>query len=180
MGPRSRISRSICGRRDNRLASLASLGGGLRGAGDGAVLRGADKHFDEVVVQRVVDLALEVPGELGVIEVAGMDLKLVGMHGDGRVLQIDQDLYDAVRFPRRESQQGMIVEPQVGADLFQFCGVRHPVILLKAEDCGGQDARRTAGEDAGATGRDLCRRPHSGSLGMKRALDRRKSQILSG
>lgn len=74
-----------------------------------------------------------------------MDLKLVGMHRGGRVLQIDQDLDGAVIFTRGESQQGMIVEPQVGADLFQFCGVGHPVILPNAEECGGQDVRRTAG-----------------------------------
>jgi len=34
-------------------------------------LRGADEHFDEVVVQRIVELALEAPFELRVVEVAG-------------------------------------------------------------------------------------------------------------
>jgi hypothetical protein len=120
-------------------------------AGHLAVLRRADEHLDEIVVQRIVELALEIPGKLRVIEVSRMDLKLVGMHRDGRVLQIDQDFNHAVRFPRGESQQGMIVKLKMGADLFQFCRVRHPVILLKEVECGGQDARRTAGEDAGAT-----------------------------
>ena len=48
----------------------------------GAVLRRADKHFDEVVVQGVVELALEAPFKLLVVEVAGMKIEIIGVHGE--------------------------------------------------------------------------------------------------
>lgn len=74
-----------------------AVGGGT--AGHDAILRGADKHFDEIVVEAVIDLPLKMPGELRVIEIARMDWKDVLMYGHGRVLQIDQNLNDAIRFP---------------------------------------------------------------------------------
>ena len=55
----------------------------------GAILRGADEHFDEVVVQRIIELALEVPFELRMVEVAGMELKVIGMDRDGHVFESD-------------------------------------------------------------------------------------------
>jgi hypothetical protein len=58
-------------------------------AAGGAVLGGADEHFDEVVVQRVIELALEAPFELWVIEVAGMKIQVVGVDGDGGVFELD-------------------------------------------------------------------------------------------
>ena len=81
------------------------------------VLGCVGKHFDEVVMQAVVELALQVPGELGVIQVSGMDREHVGMDGNRRVLQVDQNLDDAIRFARGESQQGMVVESEVIKDL---------------------------------------------------------------
>src|ERR1700687_1467276 len=122
MGPRWRISCSICSRTDNALASLASVSGRHRAAGDGAILRGAGKHFDEIVVQPVVELALKMPSELGMIEVAGMNRKHVGVNRDGRVLQIDQNFDSAVVFARGKGEQRMIVELQVIEDFLQ--GIR--------------------------------------------------------
>ena len=76
----------------------------------GAVLRSADEHFHEVVVQGVVELALEAPLELGVVEVTGMEIEMVGVHGDGFVLEFDDDL-DAVSFGASgEIQERMLVE----------------------------------------------------------------------
>ena len=123
MGPRWRISRSICSRTgnwtDNALAPLASLSGRHRAVGDGAILRGAGKHFDEIVVQGVVELALKMPGELGMIEVAGMNRKHVSVNRDGRVFQIDQNFDSAVVLACGKGKQRMIVEPQVIEDFLQ-------------------------------------------------------------
>ena len=63
-----------------------------------SILRSADEHFDEVVVKRVVELALKLPGELGAVEVAGMDWEHVGVHGRGWIFQVDEDLYESVGF----------------------------------------------------------------------------------
>ena len=67
------------------------------------ILRSADEHFDEVIVQRVIELALELPRELRALEVAGMNRKNVHVHAQGVILQIilqvDQNLDDAVSFP---------------------------------------------------------------------------------
>ena len=76
----------------------------------GPILRGAGEHFDEVVVQRVVELALKIPGELRMIKVTRMDLKLVGVNRDGRVLQVDQDFNHSLILARRKREQGMVVE----------------------------------------------------------------------
>src|ERR1019366_641409 len=123
MGPRWRISCSICSRTDNALASLTSLSGRHQAAGDGAILRGAGKHFNEIVVQAVVELALKMPGELGMIEVAGMNREHVGVNRDGRVLQIDQNFDNAVVFARGKGEQRMIVQPQMIEDFLQGTGV---------------------------------------------------------
>ena len=130
MGPRWRISCSICSRRDNALASLASLSGRHPAAGDSAILRGAGKHFDEIVVQAVVELVLQMPGELRMIEVAGMDRKHVGVNRDGRALQIDQDFDNAVIFARGKGEQRMIVELQVIENFLQGVGVWHGFIVF--------------------------------------------------
>jgi hypothetical protein len=80
----------------------------------GAVLRGADEHFHEVVVQSVIELALEAPFELRVVEVAGVEIEIVGVHGDGFVFELDDDL-DAVALGARGNiQEGMLVEPELG------------------------------------------------------------------
>ena len=80
----------------------------------GAVLRGADEHFHEVVVEGVVELALEAPFELRVVEVAGMEIEVVSMHGYGFVFEFNDDL-DAVSFGARgEVQQRMLVEAELG------------------------------------------------------------------
>ena len=47
------------------------------------ILRRTYEHFDEIVVQAVVDLPLQMPGKLRVIEIAGMDWKHILMHRDG-------------------------------------------------------------------------------------------------
>ena len=78
-------------------AALSGTVGGCA-AGHDAILRRAYEHFDEVVVEAVVDLALEMPGELRMIEIAGMDWKHILVHRHGGVFQIDQNLDQAVRF----------------------------------------------------------------------------------
>jgi hypothetical protein len=63
----------------------------------GTILRRADEHFDEVVVQGVVKLALEAPLELRVVQVARMQIEIVGVNREGRVFELDDD-FDAFAF----------------------------------------------------------------------------------
>ena len=102
--------------------------------GDGSILRGADKHFDEIVVQAVVELVLQMPGELRMIEVAGMNRKHVGVNWDGRVFQIDQHFDHAVVFSRGKSEQRMIVEPQVIENFLQGVGLAR-VHCIRRDGC---------------------------------------------
>jgi len=85
-------------------------------------LRRADENFDEVIVQRVVELTLEAPFELGMVEVAGMEVEVIGMHPDRGVLELD-DYFHAFAFgARREIQQRMLVEAQLGEDTVEARG----------------------------------------------------------
>jgi len=126
MGPCWRISCAIISRTDK---TLVFLSGWRRAAWDSTLLRSVGKHFDEIVMQAIVELALQMPCELGMLEVAGMNRKYVGVHRDGRVLQVDQHFDYTVVLARGKSQQRMLVEPQVIIDFLQ--GVGHGSIVLR-------------------------------------------------
>src|SRR5580658_6823463 len=70
----------------------------------GAVLRGADEHFAEIIVQCIVELALEAPFELGMVKIAGMEIEVVRMHGKGGILELNYD-FDAFAFGARGKVQ---------------------------------------------------------------------------
>jgi len=95
-----------------------------------SILRCADEHFDEIVVQGVVKLALQMPGKLRVVEIAGMDRKHVGMRGRDCVFQVDENFDNAIVLAPGESEEGMIVEAQVIEDLGELERVGHGIILL--------------------------------------------------
>jgi len=70
-------------------------------------------------MQGVVELALEAPFKLRVIEIAGMEIKIVGMNTDVFVLELD-DYLDSFAFrARREVQQRMFVEAELAEDAVQ-------------------------------------------------------------
>jgi hypothetical protein len=82
----------------------------------GAVLRGADEHFHEVVVESVEELALEGPLELRVVEVARVQLETVGVHRDRFVFELDDDLDTFAFGAGGEIQQWMFVEAELSED----------------------------------------------------------------
>src|ERR1700733_2105410 len=57
----------------------------------GAILRRADEHFDEVNVHSIVELALEAPFELGMVEIARMEVEVICMHGHGCIFELDHN-----------------------------------------------------------------------------------------
>ena len=81
-------------------------------------------------MQSVVELVLEMPGELGMIEVAGVDWKHVGVDRNGRVLHINQDFDRSVVVAGGKGEQGMIVEAQVVEHFLE--GVGHGIIVIRS------------------------------------------------
>src|SRR5579863_4120124 len=79
----------------------------------GAVLRSADEHFHEVVVQCVKKLALEAPFELRVVEVARVQVEIVCVDGDGFVFELDDDLDAFALGAGGEIQQWMFIETKL-------------------------------------------------------------------
>jgi len=84
----------------------------------------------KIVVQAVIELMLQVPGELRMVEIAGVNRKHVGMNRDGRVLEVDQNLDLSVIFAGGKREQGMLVEAKVIENFFERGGVWHGIIVL--------------------------------------------------
>jgi len=61
-------------------------------------------------MQAVVELTLEGPLELRMIEVARVQIKIVSVYRNVRILELDDDLNAITLGPRMESQQRMFVE----------------------------------------------------------------------
>jgi hypothetical protein len=79
----------------------------------GAVLRSADEHFHEVVVESVKELALEAPFELRVVKIARVQVEIIRVDGDGFVLELDDDLDAFALGARGKIQQGMLVKTKL-------------------------------------------------------------------
>ena len=67
----------------------------------------ADEHFDEVVVQAIVKLALKCPCKLRMLEIARMQIEVVSVNGNGHIFGIDNELNSAFVSARREVEQRM-------------------------------------------------------------------------
>jgi hypothetical protein len=82
-------------------------------------------------VQCVVKLALEAPLELRVIEIAGVEIEIIGMHGNGRVFELDDDFHPFALRTRGKVQQRMLVELQLGENAVEarVRGFRHRMIV---------------------------------------------------
>ena len=70
-------------------------------------------------MQAVVELPLEGPLELRMIEIPGVEFEIVGMHRNRRIFEIDED-FDAFAFGASgEIQQRMLVELQLRKNAFE-------------------------------------------------------------
>jgi hypothetical protein len=105
----------------------------------GTILGRADEHLDEVVVQRIVELALETPFKLGMIEVPWMEVEIIGMHGHGLIFELDDDLYSITLGARREVQEGMLVQAELRENAIKAGsgGFRHSGIVKQIVGSGG-------------------------------------------
>ena len=82
--------------------SLASIG---------QILWGTDKHFHQIVMERVIKLALKLPLKLGMIEIARVHLEYVGMDRNRALGELDEHLDSIALLSRVKAQQRMLVKP---------------------------------------------------------------------
>lgn len=101
----------------------------------GPVLWRPDKHFHKVVVQRIVKLPLKTPLELGVVEVAGMEIEIVGVHRDGSVFELNDELNSLALGARGKVQKRMLVEFKLSEDSIEASsgGFGHYGIVKQVE-----------------------------------------------
>jgi len=79
----------------------------------GAILRSADEHFDEVIVQGIVELALKAPFKLSIVEVARVHIKIISVHRHGWVFELNNYFHAISLGPRRKIQQRVFVKAEL-------------------------------------------------------------------
>ena len=85
-------------------------------------------------MQTIVKLALEAPFKLRMIQIAGMEFKVVSMHGNRGTLEGDDDFHALAFRARVEIEQRMLVKTELREDTIKagVTGFRHQKIV---EDC---------------------------------------------
>ena len=76
-------------------------------------MRRADEHLHKIVVQGVVELALEAPLKLRVVEIAWVQIKIVGVHRNAFILELDNNLNPFIFRTCRKNQEWMLVQPKL-------------------------------------------------------------------
>jgi len=83
-----------------------------------AVLRRADEHFDQIVMQAVIELALEAPFKLGIVQVTRVKIEVIGVDRDGRILELDHQFYAVALRASGKIEQWMLVKSELREDAF--------------------------------------------------------------
>ena len=101
---------------------------------DLSILRGADEHLHKIIMEGVVELALEAPFELRVIEIAGMEVEVIGVDGNRGIVELDDDFHAIAFGAGGEVQQRMLVELELGEHAVEAWvgGFGHSAIVLEA------------------------------------------------
>ena len=73
-------------------------------------------------MQAVVELALEAPFEPRIIQVAWMQVKVVGVHRNRRTLELDDYFHTFALGARREIQQRVLIKAELSEDPFEAGG----------------------------------------------------------
>jgi tetratricopeptide (TPR) repeat protein len=100
----------------------------------GTVLRCPREHLDDVVVQAIEKLALETPFELGMIQIAGMQIEVIRVHGYRRIPELDDHFHALSLSASREIKQGVLIQPQLGENAVQSWvgSIGHSTILSES------------------------------------------------
>jgi len=84
-------------------------------------------------VQAIIELPLEGPFELRMIQVTRMELEVVGMHGDTRILELNDDFHSLAFSLSGKIEQRVLIQPELGKNAIQS-GIaygRHASILTE-------------------------------------------------
>jgi hypothetical protein len=99
-----------------------------------SVLWRANEHLDEVVVQGVVELALEAPFELRIVEIARMKIEIIGMNGDAFVFELDDDFHAFSLRARGEIQKRVLIKLKLSENAIETRGgIGHSVDSIGTE-----------------------------------------------
>jgi hypothetical protein len=104
-------------------------------------------------VQAIVKLALKAPLELGMVQVAWMNFKVVIVNRNRRVLELNDDLYTLAFLPGAEGEQRVLVEAKLLQYTFQARKGGHFPIVAGLIQPGGW---RPFPEGFGSEGRIPC------------------------
>jgi toxin YoeB len=96
----------------------------------GAVLRRADEHLHEIVVQGIEELTLEAPFKLRVIEVAWMKIEIISVHRNGFIFELDDDLDTLPLGARGEVQERVLIEPELSENAIEArsCWIHEKIV----------------------------------------------------
>ena len=88
-------------------------------------------------MQAVVELPLECPFKLRMIEIARMEFEAIGMHWNRRVPEVDENFHAFTLDASREIQQRVLVQFQLRENTFEprVGAIAHTVILLGVAAC---------------------------------------------
>jgi hypothetical protein len=83
------------------------------------ILRRADEHFNQVIVQGVIELALEGPLELGMIEIPRMHFERVSVYRHRRVLELNYDFHALAFRTSGKREQRVLIMGQLAENTLQ-------------------------------------------------------------
>src|ERR1700704_4401720 len=79
----------------------------------GTILRSANEHFHEIIVQGVIELALKAPFKLSIVEVARVHVKIISVHRHGWIFELNNYFHTVPLGARRKIKQRMLVQSQL-------------------------------------------------------------------
>ncbi len=81
-------------------------------------MRRADEHFDQIVVQAVIELALEAPFKLRIVQVTRVQIEVISVDRDRRILELDDQLNAVALGASGKIEQWMLLKSELGKDAF--------------------------------------------------------------
>jgi hypothetical protein len=100
-------------------------------------------------MQAVVKLALKSPFKLRMVQISWVQLEIICMNRDGRILELDDDFHALTFAARGKVQQGMLIKPELSQYSIQARAavIGHKTILTATPGFGGPRRRNPSPGD---------------------------------